>query len=128
MTIRHTLAAALAATAIAAPAASAEPAGTHASAALAPAQEQQRDLRSPDAIDAAVHPRPAPYLAPVSPGHPSEVGNTSPLPPPTDERPVATGDAVDWTTLGLGIVGLVLFMAGVVALATRTRPAPRVSA
>jgi hypothetical protein len=127
MTIRRTLAAALAATAIAAPAASAQPAAAHASPALASAQEQQRDYRSPDAIDAAIHPKSAPFIA-VSPGHPSEVGNTSPMPPLPDEKPPATGDAVDWATLGLGIVGLVLFMAGVVALATRTRPTPRVSA
>ena len=128
MTIRRTLAAALAATAIAAPAASAQPFDSHTATRLAAAQEQQLDLRSPDAIDAAVHPRPAPYFAPVSPGHPSEVGNTSPLPPSTDEKPAATGDAIDWSTLGLGIFGLVLFMAGVIALATRTRPTPRVSA
>jgi hypothetical protein len=130
MTIRRTLATALAATAIAAPAASAQPFDTHASTRLAAAQEQQRDLRSPDAIDAAIHPRsaPAPFSIPVSPGHPSEAGYTSPLPPAADEKPATTGDAVDWATLGLGIIGLVLFMAGVVALATRTRPTPRVSA
>ena len=127
MTIRRTLAAALAATAIAAPAASAQPFDSHASSRLATAQEQQQDFRSPDAIDAAIHPKSASFIT-VSPGHPSEVGTTSPLPPLADEKPAATGDAIDWATLGLGIVGLVLFMGGVVALATRTRPTPRVSA
>ena len=127
MTIRRTLAAALAATAIAAPAASAQPSDSHASTRLAVAQEQQRDFRSPDAIDAAIHPRPAPFSIPVSPGHPSEAGHTTPLPPMADETPATTGDSVDWATLGLGIVGLVLFMGGVVALATRTRATPRVS-
>jgi hypothetical protein len=128
MTIRRTLAAALAATAIAAPAASAQPADTHAAPAPASAQRQQRDLRSPDAMDAAIHPRRATWFSiPVSPGHPSEAGHPAPLSPLTGEEPAATGGAVDWATVGLGIVGLILFTTGVVALATRPRPAPRVS-
>ena len=54
MTFRRTLAAALAAGAIAAPAASAQPADTHASAVtVAAAAQQRQDLRSPDAVDAA---------------------------------------------------------------------------
>jgi len=127
MTIRRTLAAALVATAIAAPAASAQPFDSQAGTPTGAAREQRQDLRSPDAIDAAIHPDSAP-LIPVSPGHPSEVDNTSPLPPLADEEPAASSDAVDWTTLGLGVIGLVLFMAAVVALATHTRPARRLSA
>jgi hypothetical protein len=43
-----------------------------------------------------------------------------------DDAPLSAGDdGVDWPTLGLGIAGLVLFMGGVVALATRTRSVPR---
>ena len=58
MTIRRTLAAALAAAAIAAPAASAQPADMHASTAQAAAQAQQRqDLRGEHARDAALRPR-----------------------------------------------------------------------
>ena len=59
MTIRRTLAAALAATAIAAPAAAAaQPADMHASTAIAAAKAQQRqDLRGEHAKDAAQHPR-----------------------------------------------------------------------
>ena len=126
MTIPRTLAAALAAAAIAAPAASAEPAAGPAS--FAPAPERQ-DLRGEHARDAAIHPEDAPQihskLAPVSPGHPSEAANTTPL-PPVDDAPVsAADDGVDWPTLGLGLAGLVLFMGGVLALATRTRSAPR---
>ena len=126
MTIPRTLAAALAAAAIAAPAASAEPAAGPAS--FAPAHQRQ-DLRGEHARDAAIHPEDAPQihskLAPVSPGHPSEAANTTPL-PPVDDAPVsAADDGVDWPTLGLGIAGLVLFMGGVLALATRTRSAPR---
>lgn len=126
MTIPRTLAAALAAAAIAAPAASAEPAAGPAS--FAQAHERQ-DLRGEHARDAAIHPEDAPQihsrLAPVSPGHPSEAANTTPL-APVDVAPVsAADDGVDWPTLGLGIAGLVLFMGGVLALATRTRSAPR---
>lgn len=126
MTIPRTLAAALAAAAIAAPAASAEPAAGPAS--FAQAHERQ-DLRGEHARDAAIHPEDASQihsrLAPVSPGHPSEAANTTPLPPVNDTPVSAADDGVDWPTLGLGIAGLVLFMGGVLALATRTRSAPR---
>lgn len=130
MTIPRTLAAALAAAAIAAPAASAEPAAGPASFAQAP---ERQDLRGEHARDAAIHPedapqihsRLAPFSGPVSPGHPSEAANTTPLPPVNDTPVSAADDGVDWPTLGLGIAGLVLFMGGVLALATRTRSAPR---
>jgi hypothetical protein len=130
MTIPRLLAAALAAAAIAAPAASAEPPAGPVS--FAPPQQRQ-DLRGEHARDAAIHPedaprihsRLAPFTGPVSPGHPSEAANTTPF-APVDDRPVsAAGDGVDWPTLGLGVAGLVLFVGGVVALATRTRSAPR---
>ena len=86
MNIRRTLAAALAATAIAAPAAAAaQPADMHASTAIAAAKAQQRqDLRGEHAKDAAQHPRKTQAsLLLASPGHPSESGNTTPLPPVT---------------------------------------------
>ena len=129
MTIPRTLAAALAAAAIAAPAASAEPAASPPSFAQ---PQQAQDLRGERARDAAIHPedapqihsRLAPFSGPVSPGHPSEAANTTPLPPVNDAPVSASDDGVDWPTLGLGIAGLVLFMGGVVALATRTRSAP----
>src|SRR5829696_7684198 len=59
MTIRHTVAAVLAASAIAAPAASAMPAppDMHASTAQAAAQQQRQDLRGEHARDAALNPR-----------------------------------------------------------------------
>ncbi len=130
MTIPRTLVAALAATAIAAPTASAQPADTP----VRSAQPQQRqDLRGEHARDAFLRPEDAPpgrsflvpFSGPASPGHPSEAANTTPLAPADDEPFPASGDEVDWATLGLGIVGLTLFMGGVIALATRTRPAPR---
>ena len=126
MTFRRTLAAALAATAIAAPAASAQPADMHGPAAQAAARSQQwQDLRSPDAVDAATHRGTSAMTAVASPGHPSEVADAAPLPPASDAALTTSDDAIDWATLGLGIAGLVLFLGGVVALATRTRPAPR---
>ena len=103
MTIRRTLAAALAVSAIAAPSASAIPADSHASKAQA-AQHQpvSQVLRSP--------------------GHPSEAGNTRPLPPLDGQ--VAKSDGLDWATIGLGIAGTLLAMGGIIALTSR-RPVPR---
>jgi hypothetical protein len=133
MTIRRTLAAALAATAIAAPAATAQPADTPVQTAQA---QQRQDLRGEHARDAAIHPedaplihsRLAPFSGPASPGHPSEAGNSTPLPPLDAAPQSAADDGIAWPTLGLGIAGLVLFMGGVVALATRRpTPGPRVS-
>jgi hypothetical protein len=103
MTIRRTLAVALAVSAIAAPSASAIPADTHAS--KAPAAQHQpvsQVLRSP--------------------GHPSEAGNTRPLPPLDGQ--VAKSDGLDWATIGLGIAGTLLAMGGIIALTSR-RPVPR---
>ena len=142
MTFRRTLAAALAAGAIAAPAASAQPADTHASTVTVAATAQQRqdlrspdavdaaraqrqDLRSADAVDAALRATKSSSAVITSPGHAGEPGHTTPLPPET-EKALAEGDGgIDWVTLALGSAGLVLFLGGVVALATRTRPAPR---
>jgi hypothetical protein len=89
--------------AIAAPSASAIPADTHAS--KAPAAQHQpvsQVLRSP--------------------GHPSEAGNTRPLPPLDGQ--VAKSDGLDWATIGLGIAGTLLAMGGIIALTIR-RPVPR---
>ena len=139
MTIRRTLTVALAAAALAAPAASALPADMPVSAGQASApHEPRQDLRGERARDAAIHlpedaplmhSRLAPFSGPASPGHPSEAGNTVPLAPASDKPLASSDDSVDWATLGLGVAGLVLFMGGVVALATRTRPTagPRVS-
>ena len=126
MKIRRTLAAALAATAIAAPAAAAEPpADMHASTAIAAAKAQQRqDLRGEHAKDAALHPRKTQAsLLPTSPGHPGESGNAKPLPPVTAQV-TRSDDGVDWMTIALGVAGTLLVFGGIVALTTR-RPVPR---
>ena len=126
MTIRRTLAAALAATAIAAPAATAaQPADMHASTAIAAAKAQQRqDLRGEHAKDAAQHPRKTQWrLLLASPGHPSESGNATPLPPVT-ALATKSDDGVDWTTIGLGVAGTLLVFAGIVSLTIR-KPVPR---
>ena len=127
MKIRRTLAAALVATAIAAPAAAAaaQPADMHASTAIAAAKAQQRqDLRGEHAKDAAQHPRKTQAsLIVASPGHPSESGNAKPL-PPAAARATTSDDGVDWTTIALGVAGTLLVFGGIVALTIR-RPVPR---
>jgi len=125
MKIRRTLAAALAATAILAPAAAADPPDMHASTAIAAAEAQQRqDLRGEHAKDAAQHPRKTQAsLVIASPGHPSESGNTAPLPPVTAQA-TKSGGGVDWTTIALGVAGTLLVFGGIVAV-TIHRPVPR---
>ena len=103
MTIRSTLAAALAVMAIAAPSASAIPGGDTTE---VPAAYQQPQT-----------------LVVKSPGHPSEAGNTRPLPPLGDEV-AESDDGLDWAMIGLGIAGTLLAMGGIVALTSR-RPVPR---
>ena len=129
MKIRRTLAAALAATAIAAPAAAAQPADMHASTAIAAAKAQQRqDLRGEHAKDAAQHPRKtqdSPVIA--SPGHPSESGNAKPVPPVTAHATRAD-DGVDWTTIALGVAGTLLALGCIVAMTNRSRRLPRARA
>jgi hypothetical protein len=126
MTIRRTLVAALAATAIAAPAATAaQPPDMHASTAIAAAKAKQRqDLRGEHAKDAAQHPRETrASLPPASPGHPSESGNVKALPPVSAQ--VAKSDGgVDWTIIGLGVAGVLLVFGGIAALTIR-KPVPR---
>jgi hypothetical protein len=125
MKIRRTLAAALAATAIAAPAAAAQPADMHASTAIAAARAQQRqDLRGEHAKDAVQHPRKTQAsLLVASPGHPSEAGSAKPLPPATAAA-TTSGDGVEWTTIALGVAGTLLVFGGIVAVTIR-RPVPR---
>jgi len=142
MTIRRTLAAALAASAIAAPAASAMPAppDMHASTAQAAAQERQ-DLRGEAARDAALHPRKAQAVnapgatvvdsqtreTPVAPGQPTWALNPKPLPPLTSTQVAATSsdDGIDWTSIAIGVAGSLLVVGGVAVLMSRTRRLPR---
>jgi hypothetical protein len=125
MSITRTLAAALAIGALVAPAAQAQPADMHASTALAAARAQQKqDMRSPDARDAALHPR--------------EVGKAAPrsLPAAQTIAPAATtettnGSGVDWASIAVGVAASLLVMAGLVAInsrRTRRLHRPRVTA
>jgi hypothetical protein len=142
MPIRRTLAAVLAATAIAAPAgATAKPVDMHASTALAAAQAQHRqDLRSPDAADAARHPRKSPVAVdargatavdsqsttePVAPGQPTWAVNPKPIAPAPAPAVAKSDDGVDWLTIGLGIAGTLLVLGGIVAVTNRSRRLPR---
>ena len=148
MTIRRTLAAALAASAIAAPAAVAMPAppDMHGSTAQHAAKVQQsgQDLRSPDAADAALHPRKSPVIVnapgatvvdsqakstPVAPGQPTWAVNPKPLTPPSQTAAATkSDDGVDWTTIGIGVGLTLLLVGGIAALTARTRPTPRTPA
>ena len=139
MTIRRTLAAALAASAIAAPAASAMPAPPDMHASTAQAQQRQ-DLRGEHAQDAALHPRKAVVVnapgatvvesqsksTPVAPGQPTWAVNPKPLPPLTAQAAATkSDDGVDWTTIGLGIGISLLVIGGIAALSSRSKGLPR---
>ena len=128
MTLTRTLVAALAALALAVPAAQADgPSDMHASVALANAQANRQDMRSPDARDAALNAvRPAPAVN--APGA-TAVDSQSKL-PATHSAPVAPADdGVDWTTIALGIAGSLIAVGGIALLANRrTRQTHRVRA
>ena len=137
MSIARTLVAALAVTALAAPAAQARPADMHASIAEATAKaQQQQDRRTPDAIDAARFrghsaaavnapgataadsaTRPAPR---TQPGPPSWPANPQPITPAHAVKAVDDG-GVDWAPIALGIVGGLLAVGAVAVLTTRRR-------
>ena len=78
-------------------------------------------------MDAAQHPRKTQAsLLTSSPGHPSESGNTTPLPPVTAQA-TTSDDGIDWTTIGLGVAGTLLALGGIAAVTIR-KPASRARA
>ena len=162
-----------AAIAVPAATAAAQPADMHASTAIAAAKAQQepkqdlrsadarhaallanrhaptkaelvQDLRSPDAIDAAQHPRKSPVIVnapgatvvdsqakstPVAPGQPTWAVHPKQLPPPSQTATATkSDDGVDWTTIGIGVGLTLLLVGGIAALTSRTRPTPRTPA
>ena len=146
MTIRRTLAATIAAMAVAAPAATAMPAppDMHSSTAQAAAQQRQaqgQDLRGEAARDAAMHPRKAQAVnapgatavgsqtreTPVAPGQPTWALNPKPLTPPSNTQVAVTtsDDGVDWLSVGIGVAGSLLVLGGIAVLLSRTRRVPR---
>ena len=130
MTLTRTLVAALAAFALAVPAAQADgPSDMHASVALANAQANREDMRSPDARDAALNAaRPAqPVNAPGATAVDSQ--STLPAAPSAPAAPAPADDGVDWTTIALGIAGSLIAVSGIALLANRrTRQTHRVRA
>ena len=137
MTIRRTLLAALAATALIAPAAQAQPADMHASTAQAAAKAQhqpKQDLRSPDARDAAVpvvhsqdlrspDTRDAALERPGG-GAPAPSRTAWPsaawsVPSPQPAAAASADDGIEWSTLLLGIGGALLLAGGLAFTATR---------
>ena len=135
MTLSRTLAACLTVAAIAAPSAwSATPPPDR----QTPAAHQ--DLRSPDARDAAMHPRGPGHAinapgatavesqsVPSLPGPPTWPVNPRPVTTPVAAQPVSDGDGLDWTTIGNGIAGSLLAI-GALALVANRRQVPRVRA
>jgi hypothetical protein len=137
MSISRKLAAALAIAAVAVPAATAQaqPADMHASVAQAAAKANERqDLRSADARDAAIHPRgpghPVNALGATAvdsasqkplPGAPTWPVNPQPIKSAPAAEPVDTGDGVDWTTIALGIAGSLIAVGGLALVANRRR-------
>ena len=103
-----------------------------------------QDLRSPDAVDAAVHPRKSPVIVnapgatvvdsqakstPVAPGQPTWAVHPKQLPPPSQTATATkSDDGVDWTTIGIGVGLTLLLVGGIAALTARTRPTPRTPA
>jgi hypothetical protein len=129
MSPTRTLAAALTIAALAVPAAQAQPADMRASVAQALAQEQQKqDLRSADSTPAvsgqAVNAPGATAVDSVSqrplPGPPTWPVNPEPI-KPAPVVDVSDGGGLDWTTIGLGIVGSLLLVAGVAGGARHSR-------
>ena len=94
----------------------------HASTAQAAAQAQQRqDLRSPDAIDAAQHPRKT--QAVDAPG--ATVVDSQSTRTPVAPAAAPTDDGVDWVTIGIGLAGTLLVLGGIAVVTSRTRSTPR---
>jgi len=137
MSIARTLVAALAVTALAVPAAQAQPADMHASFAQAAAKsQQQQDFRSPDTIDAArlrghaaaavnapgataadSATRPAPRSHPAAPTWPV---NPPPLTPAHTVNAIDDG-GTDWMPIAFGLVGGLLAVGAVAFLTIRRR-------
>jgi hypothetical protein len=143
MTITRTLVAALAAAALAVPAAAqAKPVSDmHASTAIAAAQAQQQDHRSPDARDAAagryvaVHAVNAPGATAVDSqstkplaGAPTWPTNPQPVKPAPATTVAKSDDGVDWTTIALGIAGSLIAVGALALFAGRRGPRVRATA
>jgi hypothetical protein len=134
MTIIRTLAAALAVAALAAPAASqAKPvADMHASVAVAAAQAQRQDLRSPDARDAAAGRIVAAHAVNAPGATAVDSQSQRPLPGaptwPADPQPIKSApvtsvprsdNSIDWTTVVLGIAGSLIAVGAFALIANR---------
>ena len=107
---------------IAAPVAGAQSDDMHASfaEAAAKAQQQQQDLRSPDARDVAAKTATKRPL----PGPPTWPLNPEPLQPPSVVQATDDGGH-DWTTIGLGFGGSLLVLGGIAGAVLHSRRVAR---
>jgi hypothetical protein len=131
MKITPTLTTALAVAALIIPAAGAQakPVDMHASTAIAAAQaEQKQDLRSPDAQDAAIHPR-GPGHAVNAPGA-TAVSSQSLIPAEKAPVPAAqpSDGGTDWTTVLIGIAASLVAVGGIALVVSRRHTTPRFGA
>jgi hypothetical protein len=137
MRLTTTLAAALAIAVLGAAGAQAKPVDSsalaaqkdmHASTAIAAAKEREsQDLRSPDARDAAVHPRRAVPVAPdaVRDAAPATQANAQPVAPAEKPAPAHSDPGVDWLPIALGVAASLLAIASLVALNSRRSRRPQ---
>ena len=131
MRITRIIAAAVAATVLAVPAAQASVPDMHASTAIAASKKQ--DLRSPDARDAAtvrLHKSGAVVgTTNVAPGQPTWPVNPQPLKVAAPAPAAAPADdgGIDWATIAIGIAGSLLAV-GAIALMTNRRSTNRLRA
>lgn len=134
MQISPTLTTALAIAALLIPAAgaSAQPPDMHASTAIAAAkaqQQQKQDLRSPDARDAAIHPRGPGHAVNALPQAPTWPVDPKPIATAPASQPAATGDdGINWGTIAIGVGLSLIAVAGFALVANRRRGGPRMPA
>ena len=78
---------------------------------------KKRDLRSPDARDAAHHPRDtgSAFTPPLA-GPPTWPMDPRPITPAPTAKTTDAGNGVDRTTIGLGVAGSLLAISGIAAL------------
>ena len=130
MRFNRIIVAAMAAAVLAVPAAQAAvPPDMHAAeaTALTKSHQSKQDLRSPDARDAAtlrLHRSGTVVTPDVAPGQPTWPVNPQPIEPvtPVASAPAPSADGVDWSTIGIGVAGFMVALAGIGLVLSRRPP------
>jgi hypothetical protein len=119
MSFTRILVAALAAAALAAPAAHAVPAD-YPDGHPQPQAQTKQDLRSPDARE-GVRPDTVGGITQTPVGQPTWPANPKPIVTVADEAPDTGGGGIDWPVVGIGMAGGLLAAGGAAAFAFRRR-------